>query len=185
MVIRFGPGRSIVRDWRVWSLALIAAVACIVGARGQNLDEGKSGPQLFALDCVACHRSPQGLVKSYNSFTLTSFLRQHYTSSSGSAGVLAAYLTSAANTRPAPKKDAQKDQKTARTQPAPAPPQPIPAAPEHPGIQPHMQGQGAQVPARKQRDAARPGEPADQQGQQHRGNRKRGEPVPTPPSEPT
>ena len=82
---------------RVWPcvIALTGALA-VTGARGQqDLDAGKTGPQLFAQDCSACHRSPQGLAKTVSGGSLVSFLRQHYTSSSTSASVVAAYLQSA------------------------------------------------------------------------------------------
>src|SRR5215216_5461021 len=76
-------------------VALLTGFAA-TGAYGQqDLDAGKTGPQLFAQDCSACHRSPQGLVKSMSGGSLVSFLRQHYTSSSSSAGALAGYLQSA------------------------------------------------------------------------------------------
>jgi len=76
-------------------LAMLSVVAA-TGARGQqDLDAGKTGPQLFSQDCVACHRSPQGLVKTMSGGALNGFLRQHYTSSAASANALAAYLLSA------------------------------------------------------------------------------------------
>src|SRR3954465_4868041 len=68
-----------------WVIASLAGLAG-TSAHAQDLDAGKTGPQLFAQDCVACHRSPRGLVKSMSSGSLVSFLRQHYTSSSASAG---------------------------------------------------------------------------------------------------
>jgi hypothetical protein len=169
-----------VSNWRIWPLALVAAVACIVGARGQNLDEGKTGPQLFALDCVACHRSPQGLAKNYNGWSLTSFLRQHYTSSSGSAGVLAAYLTSSANARAADQKKGKDDRQAKQTAPKDQPAQPA--------AQPSAQQPGQQPP-RKQREAVRPGEPGapgtEVPGRASRKNRREAETVPMPPPEPT
>jgi hypothetical protein len=119
----------------VWPFAIVAAALCVVSARGQNLDQGKTGPQLFALDCVACHRTAQGLAKNHTSWSLSSFLRQHYTSSSGSAGVLTAYLTSVVAPRAEQKKGKGDDKakqsrdqtKTGRTEPAQsaaAPPKP-------------------------------------------------------------
>src|SRR3954449_11086190 len=78
------------------------------GAYGQqDLDAGKTGPQLFAQDCAACHRSPQGLAKTVSGSGLVSFLRQHYTSSSTSASAVAAYVQAAG---PAPRNERQKDQ---------------------------------------------------------------------------
>jgi hypothetical protein len=63
-------------------------------ARAQDLDQGKSGAKLFANGCVTCHKSPRGLTKGRFSWTLSNFLRQHYTSSPDSAQVLTAYLQS-------------------------------------------------------------------------------------------
>src|SRR5262245_53242661 len=74
-----------------WVMASLAALAVTDAHAQQDLDAGKTGPQLFAQDCAACHRSPRGLVKSMSGGSLVSFLRQHYTSSSASAGALAAY----------------------------------------------------------------------------------------------
>lgn len=166
-------------NWRAWPFALVAAAVCVVGARGQNLDEGKTGPQLFALDCVACHRSPQGLAKNHSAWSLTSFLRQHYTSSSGSANVLAAYLTLGANARADQKKgkaDERQAKQTPRDQAKAGRPE---SAAEHPP---------GQVPARKQREAARPGDPSTElPNRANRKTRRQPEPaeaVPMPPPEP-
>ena len=171
-------------NWRVWPFALVAAAVCIVGARGQNLDEGKSGPQLFALDCVACHRSPQGLAKNHSGWSLTSFLRQHYTSSSGSAGILAAYLTSGANTRADQKKGKADERQAKQTSPRDQARATPPAAVEQPPGQ-----VPAQTPARKQKEAARPGEPAAELPTRANRKMRRGpeaaDPVPMPPPEPT
>lgn len=60
----------------------------------ENLDRDKSGPKLFAASCVQCHKSARGLAKGRFSFTLSYYLRQHYTSSAQSAQVLTAYLQS-------------------------------------------------------------------------------------------
>jgi mono/diheme cytochrome c family protein len=96
-------------------------------ARAQDLDEGKSGAQLFAAHCAACHRSPRGLAKDRFSWTLSYFLRQHYTSSSASAQALTAYLQSvdAPRGKPPP---ARKSMPPATSGPAPPlrPPAPVP-----------------------------------------------------------
>jgi hypothetical protein len=73
----------------------LGALACLVDARAQDLDAGKTPAQLFASHCAACHRSPQGLAKQ--SFGLAGFLRQHYTTSSATASALAAYVGAAAS----------------------------------------------------------------------------------------
>jgi mono/diheme cytochrome c family protein len=84
--------------WRLLiSLVLIEiTLAGLTGrtALAQDLDQGKSAQKLFAGGCSACHRSPRGLAKGRISWTLSSFLRQHYTSSPESAQVLTAYLQS-------------------------------------------------------------------------------------------
>ena len=70
---------------------LASAVASSAGAQG-NLDQGKSAAELYTSACATCHKSPQNLSKTKLFFGLESFLRQHYTSSSQSAAILAAYL---------------------------------------------------------------------------------------------
>lgn len=59
-----------------------------------DLDEGKSPQQMFSTSCVVCHQSPQGLAKGRGAGQLGSFLRQHYTTGTGQANILASYLTS-------------------------------------------------------------------------------------------
>jgi hypothetical protein len=71
------------------SLAL--ALASSAGAQG-NLDQGKTGAQLYASACATCHKSVQSVSRTKWFFGLESFLREHYTSSSESAAILAAYL---------------------------------------------------------------------------------------------
>ena len=165
-------------------MALMAAFAA-TGARGQqDLDAGKTGPQLFAQDCAACHRSPQGLAKTMSGGSLVSFLRQHYTSSSASANVVAGYLLAAgANVRGERQKGQPAEEAKQSGQPrersklarpgeaAPTPPAPVPSAgqpaPGPPASRPHeriarptdatVDRQGH--PARKLR-RPRPGEPA-------------------------
>jgi hypothetical protein len=171
-----------------WPLLIVLAAALwLTGARGQDLDAGKTGPQLFAQDCAGCHRSPQGLAKNMNSGSLVGFLRQHYTSSSNSAGVVAAYvLANAGNPRTDKQKarpgedqakqsgQAQDRSRLARpTEPTAAPPSGEPGA-VHP------------VPSRKQQEKlARPGEPsAAQPGRPPRKSRRPGEPAEAPAPEP-
>ena len=123
------------------SVALVST-----GVRAQtDLDAGKSGPQLFAQDCAACHRSPQGLLKNISSFGLVGFLRQHYTSSSASANTVAAYLQGVANARPADPKKGKGTEQQQQQQAKQSPP-----------------GQTRTAPATEAppAQAARPGEPA-------------------------
>lgn len=58
----------------------------------ENLDRGKTPTQLYASGCAECHKSPQSVTKTNSTFGLESFLSEHYTTSRGSAAVLAAYL---------------------------------------------------------------------------------------------
>jgi hypothetical protein len=77
-------------------VALTGSIPALTGlsARGEDLDRGKSGAQLFAASCLDCHQSPRGLAKDRFNSTLSSFLQQHYTSSHESAQALTAYLQS-------------------------------------------------------------------------------------------
>jgi hypothetical protein len=62
----------------------------------ENLDSGKTPAQLFASDCAACHKSPQGLAaKGDGILGLENFLREHYTASRESAAAIANYLRAA------------------------------------------------------------------------------------------
>jgi hypothetical protein len=70
---------------------LAFAFASAAAAQG-NLDQGKSGAQLYASACATCHKSPPSLSNSRWFFGLESFLREHYTSSPESAALLATYL---------------------------------------------------------------------------------------------
>jgi hypothetical protein len=64
------------------------------GARGQNLDQGKSGARLFHDGCESCHHSPRNLAKGRFRLTLYMFLQQHYATGSDSASALTSYLES-------------------------------------------------------------------------------------------
>jgi mono/diheme cytochrome c family protein len=76
---------------RVAFAFLILAVAGSAKAQG-DLDRGKTGAQLYASACATCHKSPPSISKTKWLFGIESFLREHYTSSSESAAILAAYL---------------------------------------------------------------------------------------------
>ncbi len=84
------------RLWKV-SVGLLTVVAGLSAApaAAQDFSAGKTAAQLFASDCSACHKSPGGLAKGLSVGSLTSFLREHYTTKSESAAALAAYLASA------------------------------------------------------------------------------------------
>jgi mono/diheme cytochrome c family protein len=78
-------------------LLVLGGLCLFIGAaaRAQNLDQGKSGPRLFADSCAACHRSARGLAKGRFRLTLFMYLKDHYATSSGTAWELASYLESA------------------------------------------------------------------------------------------
>jgi hypothetical protein len=82
-------------------LAAIPGLALMAGAAlAQDFAAGKTPAQLFASDCSACHRSPQGLGKKYNTSSLTGFLRTHYTTTQDTAGSLAKYVVGFTTSRP-------------------------------------------------------------------------------------
>ncbi len=82
-------------------LAAVPALALTAGAGlAQDFTAGKTPAQLFASDCSACHRSPDGLGKKYNAGSLTGFLRAHYTTKQETAGSLAKYVIGFAAARP-------------------------------------------------------------------------------------
>src|SRR5258707_5053606 len=104
---------------RALSLATVTLlVGCFAAgsahAQATNLEAGKSPSQIFAGTCTACHKSPRGLLKTVPASALPGFLRQHYTTSSDMASVLASFLVSngATDTRyqakDAPKQDPSK-----------------------------------------------------------------------------
>jgi hypothetical protein len=114
------------------SRALILAtvmllVGCLAAERAlaqvTNLEAGKSPAQIFAGTCNACHKAPRGLLRSVPASSLSSFLRQHYTTSPEMAGVLASYLISngASDTRVggAEKKGAKEGTKEAKQETKP------------------------------------------------------------------
>ncbi|MGY4288340.1 hypothetical protein ACVWXO_007560 [Bradyrhizobium sp. LM2.7] len=138
-------------------------------AQATNLEAGKAPSQLFAQTCNACHKSPRGLLKTVAPGSLPGFLRQHYTTSSDMAGVLASYLVSngATDTRyqakdGKDKKDAAKE-KEAATNPA--------QSPEHQGrrsrsqeaAKPEDEG-AALAPEGRQKRVARPSEEGAKDG---------------------
>src|SRR3954464_9312734 len=107
---------------RALSLATVTLlIGCFAGgaahAQATNLEAGKSPSQIFAGTCTACHKSPRGLLKTVPASSLPGYLRQHYTTSSDMASVLASFLVSngAADTRyqakdqPKQAKDAKQD----------------------------------------------------------------------------
>lgn len=129
-------------------LALGAAVALPGAALAQtDYSRGKSPPQLFASDCSACHRSPQGLAAGRDARSLTAFLHDHYTTKIEWAGLLANYLVGVGGT---------KSQRAPVTSPTAAP-APAAAAPGTPA--PATAATGTPAPAATGPAAAEPAAP--------------------------
>jgi mono/diheme cytochrome c family protein len=109
------------------SLIIVMALTGGTAQAQQDLDRGKSGAQLFRDNCANCHRSPRGLVKDRFSWTLSSFLQQHYASSSASAQALTAYLQSVDPPRARPQRAARTPRPMSTDAWAPPrPPAPVP-----------------------------------------------------------
>jgi hypothetical protein len=68
-------------------------VLASASAPAQDLTAGKTPAQLFSSDCAECHRSPKGLARNRDVRALASFLREHYTTKSETAGALATYVS--------------------------------------------------------------------------------------------
>jgi hypothetical protein len=77
---------SLATGGAAWNTAAVA----------QDFSANKSPQQLFAGDCAACHRTPQGLAKGRDARQLADFLREHYTTGPSSASLLSAYLAGGA-----------------------------------------------------------------------------------------
>jgi hypothetical protein len=124
-------------------LAFIVVMTLAGGdASAQDLDRDKPAAKLFAANCAGCHRSPRGLIKGRFSWSLSSFLQQHYTSSAATARDLAAYLQAADAQRGKAPPSARKKSRPAGS--AAAPPDTAPAAPSS---APEGPRPPAQVPA--------------------------------------
>jgi cytochrome c len=81
----------------------LAGSAGSAGAQ-ESLDKGKSGAQLFGSDCAICHKNAASLAKAGAFFGLSNFLTEHYTASSQSAAIIAAYVESVARAHPTGKR---------------------------------------------------------------------------------
>jgi len=107
----------------------VALVVAQGACAEEDLDKGKSADRLFASNCATCHHSPRGLAKATNRYSLSSYLREHYTSSRETADALATYLAAQA----VPDKPARQQPAAAvasqKPTPAAAVPTQTPAAP--------------------------------------------------------
>lgn len=96
-------------------------IAVAAAAQAQDYSAGKTPAQLFASDCSGCHKSPQGLAKTYDASSLAGFLREHYTSKKETAGALAAYIAGAGGAPPQGAKPGGRSRTAApATEPKPA-----------------------------------------------------------------
>ena len=75
-------------------LAIGSMALCVVSSAGaqENLDKNKTGAQLYASNCAACHKSSQSVTKTTGGLGLESFLREHYPATPEAAATIAAYL---------------------------------------------------------------------------------------------
>lgn len=82
----------------------IYVVLAATPALAQDFTQGKTPAQLFAGDCAACHKTPQGLAHGTDARSIAGFLREHYTTKPEMAEALAAFVVSAGagNGRPQP-----------------------------------------------------------------------------------
>ena len=76
------------------AIILLAALVRPAAYAQVNIDQGKAPAQIYESDCAACHKSMRGLANGRGASALTSFLTEHYTSSSKEAAALAAYVLS-------------------------------------------------------------------------------------------
>jgi hypothetical protein len=129
---------------------LVAAVLAFsaVPAHAQDLNQGKTPPQLFAAGCAACHPSPRGLGRQLGAASLVTFLRQHYTTSREQAAVLAAYVGSFTNQPPGTAQRPREPRQEAQEQ--------IPASRRH------SQSQEERAPAARRRAPTEDGRPEQQ-----------------------
>jgi hypothetical protein len=130
---------------RLFLAVLVSAGAGLAPAVAQeDLNRGKTAPQLFASDCADCHRNPRLLTRRENARVLAEFLRVHYTASRENAAAIAGYLASlpppprTAPARPAAKPGAVQERKpAAAAQPGEKPAEAAPAKPaETPPVPP-------------------------------------------------
>lgn len=112
-----------------WPIILASLAAVGLGAaapaRAENLDEGKSAAQLFSSNCSVCHKSVRDLSKSAQGAGLQSFLRQHYTTGTDMARLLAGYVNAQGGS-------ASRETREARPAAAPAVPRTVELPPRRP-----------------------------------------------------
>lgn len=120
------------------AMIVLAALVPSAAYAQVNIDQGKAPAQIYDSDCAACHKSMRGLANGRGASALTSFLTEHYTSSSKEAAALAAYVLSGGGGVGTP----------ALAHPPKTRPEPTTASAEEP----------------KDREVKRPGKPEGEQG---------------------
>jgi hypothetical protein len=150
----------------------LATVMLLIGglaaapARAQNLEAGKTPSQIFSGTCTACHKGARGLLRTVAPGSLPGFLRQHYTTSSEMASVLAAYLISSGATDTRYGGGQPKGTKDARQEPAGEPGQldrfgrPIRRPPTQEAARPDADGRVPQAEPGRRNRLANPEAPA-------------------------
>ena len=107
----------------------VTAMLATGPARAENLDQGKSGPRLFADSCATCHHSARGLAKGRISLTLFLYLREHYATNSSTAWELTSYLESVDGAPRGRSRSAAAAKTAPSTLPAQSPPRPPASVP--------------------------------------------------------
>ena len=107
----------------------VTAMIATGAARAENLDQGKSGPRLFADSCATCHHSARGLAKGRISLTLFLYLRDHYATNSSTAWELTSYLESVDGAPRGRSRSAAAAKTAPSTLPAQSPPRPPASVP--------------------------------------------------------
>ncbi|MGZ8322240.1 MAG: hypothetical protein ACXW3N_03955 [Rhodoplanes sp.] len=82
------------RSYAVGGLIALVALGAVEARAQTDLNAGMTPAQLFAANCAACHRSPQGLARGRDPYTIANILRDHYTSRPAIATAIAGYLVS-------------------------------------------------------------------------------------------
>ena len=99
-------------------LTVSSLVLCLANSAGaqENLDKNKTGAQLYASHCAACHKSPQSVTK-----TTANFVSEHYPVSPESAVTVATYLNGLKKPEPPRGRAAKRKRRSQATPPDPPP----------------------------------------------------------------
>ena len=99
-------------------LTVSSLVLCLASSAGaqENLDKNKTGAQLYASHCAACHKSPQSVTK-----TTADFVSEHYPITRELAVTIATYLNGLKKPEP-PRGRAAKRKRTSQATPSAPPP---------------------------------------------------------------